>query len=554
MNWQTKRFVPFFFILYAITLFIPLWDLTLIESTEARYAEIAREMLVSGNFLEPTFNGIFHFHKPPLPYWLMAAGMAIFGANDFGVRFFGVLAALAAIIFLSRSGELVLGDREKGWLAASILATSLLFLSVSRIVSTDIYLTAAVSAAQYFLFRQAYGDRSRRNALMYGLSLGVGFMIKGPVVFLFTLLPHGVARFIDPQQRRIFTRTDTIWIAGIFLITALPWYIAVTIRHPELLFYFTKTQTVERVAVDRFARNKPWWYFPLLFPAIFLPWTIPFGRLLFPWRLLPPRVKGLFIYVLLPLTVFSLAKSKLPTYILPFFGTAAMIAAHGATERPHPVDGWGVRLFMLLASVAIGVAGFVSPPLRPIAMPLLIASIILLLVALRLCLLHPPVILQRTPLFITLLSLTAFLALPWQQRAMKAYRALADACTARDPDKRVPVMVYRGFLPSISFYRGELAVMALGREREVMFETDTRYRQWYLTTEDEVRRFAGSRDRLFVVTEPKDLPSLQALVPAECTEIASRKRYSAYDCRVRGGRAPQTGGEASSDPPDRTRR
>ncbi|GAB4303247.1 MAG: glycosyltransferase family 39 protein [Desulfuromonadia bacterium] len=554
MNWQTRRSVPFLFLLYAITLFIPLWQLTLFESTEARYAEIAREMLVSGNFLEPTFNGIFHFHKPPLPYWLMASGMAVFGHNDFGVRFFGVVAALVAILFLARSATLVLGDREKGWMTASILATSLLFLAVSRVVSTDIYLTAAVSAAQYFLFRQAYGERSRNNAIFYGLSLGLGFMIKGPVVFLFTLLPHMAARFVDPRQRRIFSRGDILTTAAIFLVTALPWYIAVTVRHPELLVYFTKTQTVERVAVDRFGRNKPWWYFPLLFPLLFLPWSIPFGRLLFSWRSLAPRFRGLLLYVILPLTVFSIAKSKLPPYILPCYGTAAMIAAHGVTERPHPADRWGAMIFMTLAAAAIGVAGFISPPLRPIAIPLLVASLILLALAMWVGKVPSSSLPRGIALFITLLSLVAFLALPWQQAAMKAYRALVAPCTIRDPDKRVPIMVYRAFLPSISFYRGELAVMALGREREVMFETDDRYKQWYLTTDEEVRRFAGSRDRLFVVTEPSDLASLQAIVPAECLEIATRKRYSTYDCRIKPASAPQTGEGVSSVPPDRTRR
>lgn len=554
MSWQTRRGDVPHLLIYALILFIPLWQLNLNESTEARYAEIAREMLVSRNFLEPTFNGIFHFHKPPLPYWLMASGMAIFGQNDFGVRFFGVVAALVALLFLARSATLVLGDREQGGTAASILATSLLFLAVSRVVSTDIYLTAAVSAAQYFLFRQAYGERSQRNAIFYGLSLGIGFMIKGPVVFLFTLLPHTAARFVDPQQRRIFSRGELLWITGVFLVTSLPWYIAVTIRHPELLVYFTKTQTVERVAVDRFGRNKPWWYFPLLFPLLFLPWSIPFGRLLFSWRSLSPRLKGLLLYVILPLIVFSLAKSKLPPYILPFFGTAAMVAAHGMTERPHPADRWGARIFMTLAAAAIGVAGFLSPPLRPIAIPLLAASLILVLLGLRAGNSPPLALPRRIALFITLHSLVAFLALPWQQVTMKAYRALVEPCIIRDPDKRVPIMVYRAFLPSISFYRGELAVMALGREREVMFETDDRYKQWYLTTDEEVRRFAGSRDRLFVVTEPKDLASLQALVPAECVEIATRKRYSSYDCRIKPVSAPQTEEGVSSAPPVRTRR
>ena len=70
-----RKFV-YFLLIYGCLLLLSIGQLSLVESTEGRYGEIAREMLASGNFLEPRFNGIFHFHKPPLPYWGMAAGMA----------------------------------------------------------------------------------------------------------------------------------------------------------------------------------------------------------------------------------------------------------------------------------------------------------------------------------------------------------------------------------------------------------------------------------------------------------------------------------------------
>lgn len=549
----TDRRRTILFVLYALSLFIPLWDLTLIESTEARYGEIAREMLASGNFLEPTFNGIYHFHKPPVPYWLMAAGMAIFGINDFGVRFFGVIAAAVTLLFTQKSAAMVLGDRDRGFVAAAIMGTSLLFLSVSRVVSTDIYLTAAVSAAQYFLFRQAYGTRSHWNPFLYGISLGIGFMIKGPVVFLFTLLPHAINRFIDPQQRNIFTPRDFLAVIVTFSLVSLPWYVAVTIRHPELFSYFTKTQTVDRVATDRFARNKPLWYFPLLFPATFLPWTVPFLRTLFSWRRIPPRIRALIVSVIVPLAVFSLAKSKLPPYILPFYGIAAMAAAHALADLPHPIDRRASGIFMFLAAAVIGSAGFLSPPLRPIALPLAGAALGLFAVAHHATFRSPSPTLA-TALFISLLSLTAYAALPYQQNAMKAYRSLVEACNARDPGKKIPIVVYRGFLPSLSFYRGELAVMAMGRERETLFQKDDRYRRWYLTTEDEVRRFSSGYDRIFVVSEPVHIGEFQRITSTECSAIAERKRYTAHECRVTGAKDRHTGEEASSALPSRTRR
>ncbi len=62
-------------------------------------------MLASGNFLEPYYNGIKHFHKPPAPYWFNALGMQIFGVNGFGVRFFGSVAAILTL-YVTRKNSL----------------------------------------------------------------------------------------------------------------------------------------------------------------------------------------------------------------------------------------------------------------------------------------------------------------------------------------------------------------------------------------------------------------------------------------------------------------
>ena len=97
------------FLLAGLGLFLllPAGLLPLTETTEARYAEIAREMVDSGNYLEPFFNGVKHFHKPPLAYWLIAAGLKLFGINDFGARFFGILAALVATAYVFRLALIV---------------------------------------------------------------------------------------------------------------------------------------------------------------------------------------------------------------------------------------------------------------------------------------------------------------------------------------------------------------------------------------------------------------------------------------------------------------
>ncbi len=150
----TGRRLWLLLLLYFAVLLAPSGSVSIIESTEARYAEIAREMIASGDYLEPRLNGIKHFHKPPLPYWMVAGGIRIFGPNNFGARFFGVAFACIAVLYLYRMARVLTGDGRRAYHAALVFATSILFLAVSRIASTEIYLVAFTVAAQFHLFRR----------------------------------------------------------------------------------------------------------------------------------------------------------------------------------------------------------------------------------------------------------------------------------------------------------------------------------------------------------------------------------------------------------------
>lgn len=244
-------------LLYFAVLLAPAGSVSIIESTEARYAEIAREMAVSGDYLEPRLNGIKHFHKPPLAYWMVAAGFRIFGLNNFGARFFGVVFACLAVLYLYRTARVLIGDDRKAFHAALVFATSLLFLAVSRIASTEIYLVFFTVAAQFHLFRRIYGERRPADAPLIGLFLGLGFLVKGHIIFAFTLLPYLAAKLLDRTHRSVFRPAEILAGTGAFLAVALPWYLLVLARNPGLLDYFLKVQTVGRIATDRFHRYQP---------------------------------------------------------------------------------------------------------------------------------------------------------------------------------------------------------------------------------------------------------------------------------------------------------
>jgi len=82
--------------------------------------------------------------------------------------------------------------------------------------------------------------------------MGLGFMSKGPIIFLFTLLPYFIVKIFFLEYRKVFDVRSIILGTLVFLLVGLPWYIAVMIKNPGLLYYFLKVQTVDRVATDRF--------------------------------------------------------------------------------------------------------------------------------------------------------------------------------------------------------------------------------------------------------------------------------------------------------------
>ena len=106
----------------VLTLIYGSWGV--LESSEARYAEISREMLNSGDLLHPRLLGIFHFHTPPLTYIITALGLKLFGINPFGARFFLMIAFLIQIYMVYRIAKIIFGGSSKPLYAAIISAAN----------------------------------------------------------------------------------------------------------------------------------------------------------------------------------------------------------------------------------------------------------------------------------------------------------------------------------------------------------------------------------------------------------------------------------------------
>lgn len=523
-----KNRIYWFIIIYLIISAFSINNIPLFETTEARYAEISWEMAATGNYLEPHFNGIKHFHKPPLTYWLNAVGIKLFGVNGFGARIFGVLASGLILLMTYKLAYIILNDIKKSENAVYVLSSSILFIAVSKIVSTDIYLTLFTVLSQYFLFKQIYEKRSTYNAVLYGAFLGLGFLTKGPVIFLFTLLPFIVVKLFFKSHKKVFSLKDISFVVISFLIISLPWYVIVILNNPELLNYFIKVQTVDRVVTDRFHRNEPFYFFIFTFAGTFFPFIIVFLKGLLRQQKPLSEKFALYLYIFIPFLLFSIAKSKLATYILPFYPLASIIAAEYLDNQTIQAKYFKIPtlLFAGLLSIGLIISIFVYPVLKGYLFMILIFFILSLILFINL---YKKFSLLNFAIYIILVSFCAYSTLPILGPDIKGFKKLTEKINEIDKEKRLEVLTYKWLIPSISFYRQKITVVAFGKKRETQFQYTDDYKEYYIDSKTELSNFLNSQESLLVVTRPKYIKEISDF-GFTCKDYYNQRNYSLYLC------------------------
>jgi len=329
----------------------------LTDRTEARYAEIAREMLASGNWLIPTLDQVPHLSKPPLTTWLMAGSMALFGPNEVASRVPGFLAFLGTIALVARLASLLGQPRYAPW-AAFLYGLSLAPLIGSFYPSTDTLLAFfETAAATAYVMHEVGFPRAR---WWFFIALGAAFLTKGPPGLL---VPAAVIvgdrllrRNKVPSGSRLLT-----WLPGwlCFIALGTGWYIAVALLRPDTMSYWLKDEVVGRIFTAHHGRNQS----PLIYPVTLILGTFPWWFLY--WGAFRNRVRTwpegwtpmLLSWVLLPLIVFVFSKSRLPAYLLPVFPALALMVA---LESPRQWSQEPRRWFGLRPAFVIGYTAFLA--------------------------------------------------------------------------------------------------------------------------------------------------------------------------------------------------
>ena len=342
--------------------------LPLMDTTEARYAEIGRRMAESGDWITPWHDGGGPFWgKPPLSFWFTAASMKLFGVHEFAARLPHFLCAAGVAAFTWRVA--VFRPRDEALMALALLGGSALFYVSSGAVMTDGVLLLGTTLAIYGFWIGLHGAQAPRQRQRWLLFVGIaiGLLAKGPVAAVLIGVP--LLTWIVIRGEAWATWCAFPWILGSALIAllVLPWYVLAEIRTPGFLRYFLVGEHWHRFLT-------PGWKGDLYGTAHRYPpgtiWIFAFGALL-PWSVLLPafalyrrfsrHAEGppmqdrawsqyLVLWGLTPLLFFTASRNIIWTYVLPGLPALALLAAQwlmkspGASPRRVVIAGLSISL------------------------------------------------------------------------------------------------------------------------------------------------------------------------------------------------------------------
>ncbi|MDB4433463.1 glycosyltransferase family 39 protein [bacterium] len=469
----------------AFVLSYNLGSISYLETSEARYAEIAREMVESGDYVTPRLTYIKHFHKPPLTYWFTSLAFKVFGVNNLSGRVFLVLASLGILVLNYKLARLLFPDNQIPLWSTLILFSSPLYLVMSRTLTTDLYLFFFTTGAVYFLWKWYFETRKTIHALLSGVFLGGAILAKGPVPLIFYLLPWMVFLLFHRQKGKVRIR-DLCCLSIIPLIINLPWIFLVVRENPGLIDYFVKSQTLDRVSTTVHRRGGPVYYhLGVLFVGMLFWFSFFLGdffRSVSRWKTLRSnREETLLIcFSIVPLLFFTLSQSKLIGYMLPALPFFALLTAYYLIEKfPSSGSHGGAHVLngVLLGSLGVAASGLpiFQARLGIDIHPLLIVSIVALVLA---SLLAMASLLKRRRGAVFLiyagfniaLFLLAMTVLPQFREEANSFEGIAER-VENHASGEYDVITFNRRLPSLTFYTGR-RVIQIPHHRETQFEDE----------------------------------------------------------------------------------
>jgi 4-amino-4-deoxy-L-arabinose transferase-like glycosyltransferase len=456
----------------------------LLDPDEGRYAEIPREMVSSGNWMEMRLLGFRYYEKPPLTYWITAIPIRLFGAKDWAARIpllpVGLAISLLGLWIATRAW-----GRKLGLLAAVAAVTGAgLFFSMSMLIP-DIYLSLWFAATCVLLFNafasNAVASRRWTCLLAAAFFVFLGTMTKGIVA---VVLPAAILFLWLLWERRLRSLWTLAAFAAAFLFLALTaatmWLVEK--HNPGFTWYFYVEEHLSRFTGTRREQGhpEPFWFYLETLPLLLVPWTFFLFRTIRTMRVRKaissdPLTRFLLVWVVVVVGFFSASSGKLMSYVMPALLPLGLLIGRWGVAEPLDESKVDRRLWLIgyfpiplltVSMVAVWLLSYFdffpntfAIPNTISILPLLPAVFIALVVLTR----GFPTLASTGALLAALYFGLAFLTSPLTGRDMNArvyknstilFKELADQLR---PDDRV-TLLYR-YRPAAAFYTQKIPML-----------------------------------------------------------------------------------------------
>ncbi len=342
---------------------------------EGRYVEIPREMATSGDYVTPRLDGVKYFEKPVLFYWLESFSIKLFGLKEFTLRLWPALFALFGCLAVYGAGRRLYG-RLTGLISAVVLATNILYYSLSRAIILDMPVAVLLSAALFsFLIGNHEPPGLKRRLYLWGFYAlaALAVLTKGLIGILIPCLIIGAWLLLLREWRmlrQLYLPTGLI----LFVLIAAPWHVLAAAANSQFLNFYFIHEHFLRYLTKIHGRYQPAWFFiPILLVGLF-PWSAFLVQSVVfsaprSWQERHKHRDALFLFLWAGLVFifFSVSDSKLVPYILPVFPPLALVIGRylaAVWENPG-LPGIGVAFtFLAVIMFAAGLVSIALPHVR----------------------------------------------------------------------------------------------------------------------------------------------------------------------------------------------
>jgi len=363
--------------LLVVVRLIAMAVLPVMDTTEARYGEIARKMMALNDWVTPWHDwGVPFWAKPPLPFWISAASMKLLGVSELAARLPHLLCGVLIAWTGWRFARDWLGRREATLGTAVMAASAVFFASVGAVMTDTVLVLTTFWIATSFWSALHAPDVAvrRRNGWWLAVAAGLGLLAKGPVSWVLPGMGLFVWAFWEGRWRDIWRGIP--WIGGVLLalVIAVPWYALAELRTPGFIDYFIVGEHFHRFLTPGWkgdlyghAHEFPQgtiWVFTLL---ALVPWTVIAPLAAWWWRGEPAAAvaptagplehslsRYLWLQALLPLIFFTAARNIIWPYALPSLPFFALLLGRWFARRSPTAERWIVAGLVVPVVLMVG--------------------------------------------------------------------------------------------------------------------------------------------------------------------------------------------------------